>query len=597
MIVAPAVPAVRPRPVFCAIEHLHRARVVADEVAAGRFSLCGITLELGLEPDWLGASLPVDEEWRIEWSKFYFGLDLACAFRDTGDPAYLEAWEALVGSWIHQVPVGFDTSDVAARRMQNWLYAWQLFAATPGFPGLRDGLASELTRSLAEQAAFVREHLTPERNHRTLELYALFLLPLALPELDPDGDFLSFATAALCDDLRQAFREDGVHREASTHYHLIVLRSFLGARENARRFGVALAGDYDVLLERACEFAVHAHRPDGGIPALSDSDGGSYADVLKLAGTLLGRTDLLYVASGGRVGTPPARLSASFPVGGYFVQRSGWGDARTAFAHERFLVFDCGPLGDGGHGHYDLLSVEIAGAGRPLVVDPGRFTYAELEENLRRWFKGTAAHNTVTVDGLDQTPYRRGKPKGPVAQGRFLGRLQASGLDVIVGEARSPAYEAVHRRRVAFVAGEYWVIEDRLRGQLPHRYDLRFHLAPEAWEKTAVEGQAVRAPGLALVLAPPARPLLEPGWVSVEYGVRLAAPVVSAAIEGAAEAVFVTLVVPVSADAPCPMLEVRDQPDGGILVEATGQGPAGRFSDLIVLGDEAVTLERLERRP
>lgn len=597
MTVAPAVPAVRPRPVFCAIEHLHRDRVVADEVAAGRFSLGGTTLELGLEPDWLGARLPADEEWRIEWSKFYFGLDLACAFRDTGDLSYLEAWEELVGSWVQQVPVGFDTSDVAARRVQNWLYAWQLFAAAPGFPGLRDGLTAELTRSLAEQAAFVREHLTPERNHRTLELYALFLLPLALPELDPDGDLLSFATAALCDDLRQAFREDGVHREASTHYHLIVLRSFLGVRENARRFGVALAGDYDVVLERACELALHAHRPDGDIPALSDSDGGSYADVLQLAGTLLGRDDLLYVASAGRVGTPPVRVSASFPEGGYFFQRSGWGEARTAFADERFLVFDCGPLGDGGHGHYDLLNVEIAGAGRALVVDPGRFTYAELGKNLRRWFKGTAAHNTVAVDSLDQTPYRRGKPKGPVAEGRFLGRLQAADLDVLEGEATSPAYEAVHRRRVVFVGGEYWVIEDRLRGELPHRYDLRFHLAPEAWRQTVIEGQAVRAPGLALVLAPPARPLLERGWVSVEYGVKVAAPVVSAAIEGAREATFVTLVVPVSADAPCPRLEVRDRPAGGILVEATGLGPTGQFSDRIVLGDEAVALERREPRP
>ena len=37
--------------------------------------------------------------------------------------------------------------------------------------------------------------------------------------------------------------------------------------------------------------------------------------------------------------------------------------------------------------------------------------------NLRHWFRGTAAHNTVSVDGLDQTPYRRGQPRGPVAEG------------------------------------------------------------------------------------------------------------------------------------------------------------------------------------
>ena len=81
-----------------------------------------------------------------------------------------------------------------------------------------------------------------------------------------------------------------------------------------------------------------------------------------------------------------------------------------------------GPLGDGGHGHYDQLAVELYANGQPLVVDPGRYTYAEEPGGWRRWFKGTAAHNTVTVDELDQTPYRRGKPKGPHSQARLVTR-------------------------------------------------------------------------------------------------------------------------------------------------------------------------------
>jgi hypothetical protein len=255
---------------------------------------------------------------------------------------------------------------------------------------------------------------------------------------------------------------------------------------------------------------------------------------------------LRWAATAGREGTPPACRNASFPDGGYFFQRSGWGEDGTPFERERYLVFDCGPLGDGGHGHYDLLSVEIAAGGRPLVVDPGRFTYSEHGSNLRRWFKGTAAHNTVLVDGLDQTPYRRGRPKGPVAEPGFLGRVTTAGLDVLAGAAVSPAYETVHERRIAFVGGEYWVIEDELRGDRPHRYDLRFHLAPDAWGRTTVEGAVVRAPGVALVFSAPAAPTLEAGWVSTVYGEKRAAPVVSVAVEGVAEARFVTLVVPLA---------------------------------------------------
>ena len=39
------------------------------------------------------------------------------------------------------------------------------------------------------------------------------------------------------------------------------------------------------------------------------------------------------------------------------------------------MLMDAGPIGDGGHGHYDQLSVELVAGGRALVVDPGRFTY------------------------------------------------------------------------------------------------------------------------------------------------------------------------------------------------------------------------------
>jgi hypothetical protein len=39
-------------------------------------------------------------------------------------------------------------------------------------------------------------------------------------------------------------------------------------------------------------------------------------------------------------------------------------------------------------------------------VDPGRYTYSEAGEvNWRVHFRGTAAHNTVCVDGRNQTRY------------------------------------------------------------------------------------------------------------------------------------------------------------------------------------------------
>ncbi len=560
---------VRPRQVFCPIEGRHRDLRVAAEVLAGRFTCAGTTLHLGLTPNWLLDGLGDDEEWQIEWCKFYFGLDLAHAYCVTSDPAYLNAWKLLVDTWIDQCEPDADPSEVTARRLQNWLYAWQEFERVPTFAGLGPAFEQRLLRSMSGQLRHVAAQLTSERNHRTLELFCLLVVSLGLPVLDPGGACAARAWAELQDNLLTDVWSDGVHRERSSHYHLIALRSFLGARLNITRFGGEVPAAYDDRLRAALRFGMHLHRPDGQIAALSDSDSGSHLDLLELAAETLDSPELRYVASAGRSGEPPAERCADFPVGGYHVQRSGWGDRGERYVDERFLVLGCGPLGDGGHGHYDSLSVEAYGNGHPLVVDPGRFTYAEGEPNWRRWFKGTAAHNTVTVDGLDQQPYRRGRPKGALMSSRLLERRSVGGIELLQGEVVSPAYPAVHRRTVLFVAGEYWLVLDTLHSDRQHDYVLRWHLA-DAAEPTLTEapgvGTRVTTPTVLLELAGLATVTTEPGWVAPEYGVRIATPVVAGALARAADGQTVTLLAPRRNGGSVRLLEA-DPAAGSVVVE------------------------------
>jgi heparinase II/III-like protein len=557
---------VRWRDVFCIIENAYRDLSIADNVCEGVFTIAGQTLRLGTKPNWFATVLPEDDEWRIEWHKFYYGLDLAHAFAVTGKTKYRQAWKQLVQSWIPQAPVGCDSSDVAARRIQNWIYAWNAFTREREFGA---DFENQIIARLAAEVRHLRAHLTPERNHRTLELYALFIAALALPEID--DDLLEFAIAELHRNLLTDVRPDGVHREQSTHYHMIALRSFLGARENARRVGLEFPAGYDERLEKACEFLLHIQRPGGLIPALSDSDTGNYSDLLELAASIFNRADFLYAATAGRQGRPPAQTCMSFSDGGYFVQRSGWGEGA------KYLVFDCGPIGDGGHGHYDLLNIEIAANGRPLIVDPGRFTYAEAD---RRNFKGTAAHNTVCVDDLDQVRYQRGKPRGPLAQGRLLERFTTPGLDVLCGEVRSPEYEAIHTRRIFFVAGEYWLIVDSLRGSVPHKYDLRFHLTAEALNHCTRIARGIRTPDMVLLslsvsgerVATEGHPYscsLTHGWISPRYGIRQSAPVVSFVSTGEANTDFYTLIAPRELSAALPRFQVVSE--GHVRIEGIGE--------------------------
>ncbi|HYH46752.1 MAG TPA: heparinase II/III family protein, partial [Thermoanaerobaculia bacterium] len=201
----------RPRPLYCAIAPHHRDSALAEDVCDGRFSLLGTTVEVGWPVDWRAAGLPDDEEWRILWHKFPYGLDLAHAFRTTGERRFLDAWQDLALSFLDQVPfgTGIDSSDVIGRRIANWIFAWDLFAGAGDFPGLRPGAAERLLDGLSRQLEHLLADLTPARNHRTLELAAVFNAALAFPQLDPAGDRLAFAVAELDRNLHTDFLADG----------------------------------------------------------------------------------------------------------------------------------------------------------------------------------------------------------------------------------------------------------------------------------------------------------------------------------------------------------------------------------------------------
>src|SRR5581483_4801954 len=274
----------RPR-VFCVIADEHRDVAVAEDACAGRFTHCGVTLDLGRVPDWSSAGLVDDPEWRVECSKFLWALDLAHAHATTGERRFCDAWERLARSWIEQVPPRSDATEVAARRLQNWVYAREAFGPSASLDGL-------LHARLRDEVDYVREHLTHARNHRTLELYGLLVAALGVAEVDEDGSLAEFALAQLEANLEADFHPDGVHCEQSTHYHALVVRSHLAALENAQRFGLPVGPEYEARLARACEFLRHVRRPDGGLPQLSDSDGADPAKLLALGARLLRRPDL-----------------------------------------------------------------------------------------------------------------------------------------------------------------------------------------------------------------------------------------------------------------------------------------------------------------
>jgi hypothetical protein len=520
---------------FPVIDEVECARAKADGVLINRFEFNGESYQFADRFDWR-VNPGGDIEWQILLHKFYYSVGLGRAYHETKNERYAEKWIELTSAWIAEVPLDFLTSDVAGRRIQNWIYAHYYFVSLSRPAALDADFYLRFLRSIHQQVEWLRAHLTPARNHRTLELTAIFLAAVVFPELQGADERLESAITELLKNMQSDLLGDGAQCELSTDYHCIVLRNLLSVRRLAALNHIPLPEEMDALIRRALDFAMWIHKPDGFIPALSDGDTGSFLELLEQGSELYGDAELKYVGASGRSGKAPAQRSKGFAASGYYILRSGWGAGAEAYADEKYLIFDCGPLGAGNHGHLDLLSFELAAYGQSLIVDPGRYTYDESgDTNWRVLFRGTAYHNTVVVDGRNQTRYefhkRKFKIRGPEPDRELKSFVTRDGFDYLHGIARSHEYAAVHERKIFFLCPEYWIVSDLLLADQPHQYDLLFHLSDQAEGKTTAEinrSLLITAPHLVMAQAvdPTVRSQIETGYVSPRYGVRHAAPVV-----------------------------------------------------------------------
>jgi hypothetical protein len=197
---------------------------------------------------------------------------------------------------------------------------------------------------------------------------------------------------------------------------------------------------------------------------------------------------------------------------------------------------DIGPLGcpvSCGHGHADLLSVQCSIFGEPCLVDAGTYGYT-AEPEWRDYFRRTAAHSTVTVDGRSQA-----EPAGPF---RWHGRPHAmlrdwkttAQFDLV--DAQHDAFPGVsHRRRVLFVKPDFWIVIDDLLGNGPHAVELTYQFAPLVLRLEGELGaRGDTAHGTLWLVPVSTAPLAVAikfgetnpirGWVSPDYGQRVAAP-------------------------------------------------------------------------
>src|SRR5262249_53906575 len=161
------------------------------------------------------------------------------------------------------------------------------------------------------------------------------------------------------------------------------------------------------------------------------------------------------------------------------------------------FVFDHAPLGFGSiaaHGHADALSVWLHWGEEAVLVDAGTFRY-HAGGNIRDLLRGTLAHNTLAVDGQDQSVIA-----GPFTWSRHAAvRLISATPSRVVAEHHGYAarFGVVHRRAVAFEHLVY-VLEDHVEakpGASGRNWRLGFTFAPGTRIEAERRSAAVATPG------------------------------------------------------------------------------------------------------
>ncbi len=369
-------------------------------------------------------------------------VTLAQAFHLSNDMRYADACRTLLDSWFAQCPyplgLNWTSSLEHAVRLTNWTVAWHLLGGeqSPLFEGV-EGAAfrQRWLNSVYLHCHFIAGQFSlhsSANNHLFGEYMGLFIAALNWPCWKESARWRDVAMVGLENEARKQNAPDGVNREQATWYHHEVADMMLLCGLFGRANGYEFSARFWTRLEAMLTFIAAIMDVAGQVPMIGDaddavmvrfsreSDFNPYRSLLATGAVLFARTDfaakaqrcddktrwLLGESANGifeqlkqpNRERPATRLA--FAEGGYFIL----GDHLDT-PEEIRLVIDAGPLGYlsiAAHGHADALAFTLSVAGCEILIDPGTYAY-HTQKVWRDYFRGTAAHNTVRIDGRDQS--------------------------------------------------------------------------------------------------------------------------------------------------------------------------------------------------
>ena len=365
------------------------------------------------------------------------------------------AWHvALIERWIVENPpragTGWEPYPTSLR-IVNWV-KWALAG---------NALSPAAVQSLAVQARWLMKRLEWHilGNHLFANAKALVFAGLYFEGAEAER-WLARGARILREQLPEQILADGGQFELSPMYHALALEDVLDLVNISACFPgePSFRATCAVHLPKMLRWLRAMCHPDGEIAFFNDAAIGIAPSPAEIEA---------YARRLGYAAEPSTECSLLLKASGY---------ARMEMGNAVLLadVAQVGPDYLPGHGHADTLSFELSLAGQRLIVNSGTSVYGLGEERLRQ--RGTAAHNTVVIDGRNSSEVWSGFRVGR----RALPGLELAGENILVashdGYAHLPG-APIHRREWRLTESALEII-DQVTDRTAQA-EARFHFHPE----------------------------------------------------------------------------------------------------------------------
>lgn len=443
-----------------------------------------------------------------ELSRFHFLLHLVLAFQFTKEEKYLAKAKELVLDWIEKNPLMYSinwgcTMDVGLRAI-NWIWGLSLC----GKDSFDEGFTNKVSGSLYQHGWFIYRNFEghcfrSNNNHYYSDLAGLLHIAALFKGDEQADEWYGYALHEFYRETRTQILPSGMDYEGSTNYHRLVLEILLTTLIMLKRTGEDIPSDIWFRCEQMFDTTYHLLMPNGEMPIVGDQDNGrclpwgadglnDYRYLMSVGAFLFGRDDFkvagngfnVYCAIFGGEKTYDHFMAIEMPMD----KRQSMSIRDAGFVlmrHSRdYLLFNCDNQGlyrDSNttlsHTHSDWFSFVLCADGIPFIIDPGTHVYSSdaLSRNI---FRGTAMHNTIVIDGQNQSEVYEKKLWDMRRKGRVeLLRWKSDDKKDEIACCHNGYGNVMHQRGVMYdKAEEMWVIDDLLTGEGEHCYEAHFHL-------------------------------------------------------------------------------------------------------------------------